>query len=71
MKFYLLEILNDYIEAYNLHKNKAFDDEKYSIFHDSIYTKLLGQNPTYVAAEINKELDVMIVRQSKKAALRF
>lgn len=29
LKFYLLEILNDYIEAINLNKNKALDDEKY------------------------------------------
>ena len=29
LKFYLLEVLNDYIEAFDLNKNKALNDEKY------------------------------------------
>ncbi|CAD8161234.1 unnamed protein product [Paramecium pentaurelia] len=71
LKFYLLEVLNDYIEAFDLNKNKALNDEKYQLFHDSVYNKLFGQNPSYIVAEINKELDVIIVRQSKKAMIKF
>ncbi|CAD8075501.1 unnamed protein product [Paramecium primaurelia] len=71
LKFYLLEVLNDYIEAFDLNKNKALNDEKYQLFHDSVYNKLFGQNPSYIVAEINKDLDVIIVRQSKKAMKKF
>ncbi|CAD8150395.1 unnamed protein product [Paramecium octaurelia] len=71
LKFYLLEVLNDYIEAFDLNKNKALNDEKYQMFHDSVYNKLFGQNPSYLVAEINKDLDVVIMRQSKKAINKF
>ncbi|CAD8081909.1 unnamed protein product [Paramecium sonneborni] len=71
LKFYLLEVLNDYIEAFDLNKNKALNDEKFQIFHDSVYNKMFGQNPSYIVAEINKDFDVIIVRQSKKAMKKF
>ncbi|CAD8080490.1 unnamed protein product [Paramecium sonneborni] len=71
LKFYLLEVLNDYIEAFDLNKNKALNDENYQLFHDSVYNKMFGQNPSYIVAEINKDLDVIIVRQSKKAIKKF
>lgn len=67
----MLEVLNDYIEAFELNKNKAFSDDKYVLFHDSVYNKLFGSNPSYLIAEITKDLDIIIVRASKKAFSKF
>lgn len=32
LKYFCLNILNDYIEAFNINKGKAFDDDKYNTF---------------------------------------
>ncbi|CAD8082722.1 unnamed protein product [Paramecium primaurelia] len=67
LKYFCLNILNDYIEAFNINKGKAFDDDKYNTFQGQIYHKIFGVNPAYFITELTSDLDVLITKKSSQA----
>ncbi|CAD8100252.1 unnamed protein product [Paramecium sonneborni] len=69
LKYFCLNILNDYIEAFNINKAKAFDDDKYNTFQGQIYHKIFGINPAYFITELTSDLDVLITKKSSQATL--